>query len=86
MDAQRSLSSYNRWMGTFAIVGARVLGTLAFLALLSAWMAAWRGGRFLGLSEQHLFNDAIVLSLMGIAGLLDGILHRQSLSLREISG
>ena len=61
----------------FAIVGARVAGTLAFLALLGAWMAALRGGTFLGLSEQHLFNDAIVLSLMGIAGLLDGIVHRQ---------
>jgi len=68
---------YNRVMGTWAIAGARVVGILAILALLGAWLATWRGGQVLGLSEQHLFNDAIVLTLMSIAGLLDGIVHRR---------
>lgn len=70
---------YNRVMGTWAIVGARVAGTLAFLALIGAWLATMRGGPVLGMSEQHLFNDAIVLSLFAIAGLLDGIVHRQAM-------
>lgn len=63
----------------FFTASARVVLSLAFLALLSAWIAASRDGSFLGFSEQHLFNDAIVLSLLGIAGLLDGILHRQGI-------
>ena len=66
-------------MGTWAIVGARIAGTLAFLALLGAWAATVRGGAFLGLTEQHLFDDAIVLALFSIAGLLDGIVHRQAM-------
>ena len=69
---------YNHIMGNFAVVFARIAGTLAFLALLGAWAAAMRGGTFLGFTEQHLFNDAIVLSLFAIAGLLDTIVHRQA--------
>lgn len=71
-------SGYNRILGTWAIVGARIVGTLALLALLAAWTATRRGGVFLGLTEQHLFNDAIVLTLFAILGLLDGIVHRQA--------
>jgi hypothetical protein len=69
---------YNRVMGTWAVIGARVAGTLAVLALIGAWIATLRGGTFLGFTEQHLFNDAIVLSLFSIAGLLDGLVHRQA--------
>ncbi len=51
---------------------ARGLFFLAFLALLGAWLTGLTGGSLLGLSEQHLFYDAIVLSLFGIGMHLDG--------------
>ena len=51
---------------------ARGLFFLAFLALLGAWLAELTGGSLLGLSQQHLFYDAIVLSLFGIGMYLDG--------------
>lgn len=36
------------------------------LALVGAWVAGEQG-RFLGLTQSHLFNDAIVLQLMAVA-------------------
>lgn len=51
---------------------ARGLFFLAFLALLGAWLTELTGGSLLGLSQQHLFYDAIVLSLFGIGMYLDG--------------
>lgn len=78
MEHPRPSSGYNRAMGTIAVVVGRIAGTLAVLALLGAWIATARGGPVLGMSEQHLFNDAIVLTLMSIAGLLDGIVHRRA--------
>lgn len=72
------LPRYNHVLGNCAVVVARIAGTFAFLALLGAWAATMRGGTFLGFTEQHLFNDAIVLSLFSIAGLLDAIVHRKA--------
>lgn len=57
------------------------LGRLAILlslvALIAAWVAQLTNGELIGLSQQHLFNDAIVLALLGIAFLLDAVIHRQ---------
>lgn len=53
----------------------RVLVTVAGLALLGAWMTELTGRPFLGMSQQHLFNDAITTALLGIALLLDALLH-----------
>lgn len=50
---------------------ARTLFALAFLATLGAWLTEFTGGELLGLSQQHLFFDAIVLSLFGIGMYLD---------------
>lgn len=55
----------------------RILLTLGFLALLGAWITQLTGEPFLGMSQQHLFNDATVLSLLGIGSLLDAKLHVQ---------
>lgn len=30
------------------------------------------------MNQQHLFNDAIALALLGIANLLDGLLHSKN--------
>lgn len=59
----------------FHIVVGRICGLLAFLALLGAWSTQGTGGTFLGMSQQHLFNDAIVFALFAIAGLLDALVH-----------
>jgi len=56
----------------FTFYLARGLFLLAFLALLGAWSTELTGGPLLGLSQQHLFYDAIVLSLFGIGMYLDG--------------
>ena len=44
----------------------RMFFALAFLALLGAWFSQPTGGTVLGMTQQHLFNDAIVLPLFGI--------------------
>lgn len=43
-----------------------LIGIVGALALFGAW-AAQENGTFLGLSQGHLFNDAIVLELIAIA-------------------
>jgi hypothetical protein len=59
------------WLG-------RLFGLLAFLALLGAWISPLTGGTLWGMSQQHLFNDAIVLSLFSIGCLVDGLLHAKN--------
>lgn len=53
----------------------RLLFALAFLALLGAWYTQLTGGPLLGMSQQHLFADAIVLSLIGIGMFVDAFWH-----------
>ncbi len=55
----------------------RISLAAGFAALVGAWIAT-SGGNVFGLSEAHLFNDAIVLSLLGIGALVDAGLHRQN--------
>ena len=45
---------------------AFVSGIIGVLALIGAWIATTQGS-FLGLSEEHLFNDAKSLFLASIA-------------------
>lgn len=61
-----------------ALYIGRIFLTLAFLALLGAWITQLTGGTLSGMSQQHLFNDAIALALLGIAGLLDALLHAKN--------
>lgn len=53
-----------------------VAGILGVLALLAAWIAG-EGGTTLGFSESHLFNDAIVLTLISISGGVCALYRRQ---------
>lgn len=41
------------------------VGIIGILALFGAWIAGEKGS-FLGISQGHLFNDAIVLELFAI--------------------
>ena len=66
-------------MTKLAINLGRLCGLLAFLSLVGAWVTQLTGGTLFGMSQQHLFNDAIVLALFSIAGLLDGLLHSKGL-------
>ena len=54
---------------------ARVLLGLAFLALVGAWITQLTGEALFGMSQQHLFNDALALAVLGIAVFLDAFWH-----------
>jgi len=62
-----------------ALYGGRSLLTLALLALMGTWIVQLTGRPILGMDQQHLANDAIVLALLGIGGLLDALLHTKGL-------
>lgn len=64
---------------SFFVHLARILLILAFLALLGAWTTQLTGREVLGLTQQHLFNDAIVLALLGIGLFLDAFWHSRNL-------
>ena len=55
-----------------------MLLSLAFLSLLGAWWTQLAGENLFGFSQQHLFNDAIALSLLGIGSLADSRIHREA--------
>lgn len=57
----------------------RALLVFAFIALLGAWLTEVTGGSIAGMSQQHLFNDAIALGILGIACLIDSHLHAEGL-------
>lgn len=59
---------------TTAIVG-RGWGWLGLLALIGAWMTQLTQQPLFGMTQQHLFNDAIVMVLLCIASLLDSVVH-----------
>ena len=67
----------NKVTTVFVYLG-RILFVLATLALLGAWLTQLTGRTFLGFSQTHLFNDAIVLSLLGIGMFLDAFWHSRS--------
>lgn len=54
----------------------RIFGIWGGLALVGAWIAG-ENGTMLGFSQQHLYNDAIVLTLIGISALVCAILYLQ---------
>lgn len=64
---------------SFMVYLGRIFFVLAFLALLGAWLTQLTGGTVLGMSQQHLFNDATVLSLFGIGMFVDAIWHARNI-------
>ena len=51
-------------------------GIWSAFALLGAWLAG-EDGTFLGFSQAHLFNDAIVLQLIAISAGICALYRRQ---------
>ncbi len=62
-----------------AVYVGRFCGVLALLALIGAWITRLTGRPLAGMSRQHFFNDATVLSLFCIAGLIDALVHARNL-------
>ena len=58
-----------------AVYIGRAFIALAFFALLGTWITQVSGGALLGMSQQHLFNDSIALSLLGIGFFIDSVPH-----------
>ena len=54
---------------------AFISGVVGILALIGAWIATFSGGSFLGLSEGHLFNDALTLLLVSISFGIGTLIH-----------
>lgn len=62
----------------FFVYLGRLFLALAFLALLDAWLTQLTNVTILGISQQHLFNDAIALSLLGIGMVIDAFWHSRN--------
>lgn len=62
---------------SFFINLGRLALVVSCLSLVGAWITQLSGTSFFGMSQQHLFSDATVLALIGIAGLIDGIIHKK---------
>jgi hypothetical protein len=62
--------------GRKTVAVARTILVLGILALLGAWLSELRDSRSLfGLTQQHLFNDAMALTLISIAVFADAYFH-----------
>lgn len=62
-------------LSRFFVTAGRVLVFLGILALVGAWVTELTDGPILGISQQHLFLDAIALTVLGIAFMADSVLH-----------
>ena len=67
INMKRSLIFH--WIG-------RIVGVWGALALIGAWVAG-ENGAVLGFSQQHLYNDAIVLTLISISALVCAMIYLQ---------
>ena len=61
----------------FFVSAGRLLLLLALLALFGAWITQLTGAALLGMTQQHLFNDAMALALLGIGMFLDAFWHER---------
>lgn len=62
-------------LARLAVYIGRIFFTLALLALIGAWITQLNNDRVFGMTQQHLFNDAIVLALLGVGSFLDAFWH-----------
>ena len=63
---------------SFSVGIGRLLGFLAVLALLGAWLTQITGGTILGMTQSHLYSDATILALLGIGSFADAFWHARS--------
>ena len=75
MDNQPARTSQARLM---VILGRGAI-MLSLLALLGAWTTQLTGTALFGLRQEHIFNDAIVLALLGLAFFVDAFWHARGI-------
>ena len=61
---------------TTALLLGRIALTIAFLSLVGAWLNQLFGFSPFGMTQQHMFNDSIALSLLGIGMFIDAVFHK----------
>lgn len=61
---------------TTALTLGRTALAVAFLALIGAWLNQLVDFAPFGMTQQHMFNDSIALSLIGIGMLIDAMFHK----------
>lgn len=66
-------------IAVFFVNLARLFIAFSLLALFGAWITEFRPGPLFGVTQEHLFNDAMILALIGIAFFLDSLLHSKNL-------
>jgi hypothetical protein len=59
-----------------ALTLGRILLTVAFLSLIGAWLNQLFNFSPFGMTQQHMFNDSMALSLLGIGMLIDAAFHK----------
>lgn len=61
---------------TTALLIGRIALMLGVLTLVGAWLNQMAGFSPFGMSQQHMFNDSMALSLIGIGMLVDAAFHK----------
>lgn len=62
-------------LGSVAAFVGRVFLVLSFLALCGAWLAQITDAAVFGMDQYHLFLDSIAMSVIGMACLVDALVH-----------
>ncbi len=65
---RRKEAAFFTWLGRAFLV-------ISLIALTGAWTTQLTASPLLGMSQQHLFLDAIVFGVLGIGCLVDALLH-----------
>ena len=55
----------------------RIALTLSVLSLLCACFIQLFGFSFFGMSQEHMFNDAMALGIIAVGFLLDAMIHKK---------
>ncbi len=61
---------------TTALTLGRIALAVALLSLIGAWLNQLFGFAPFGMTQQHMFNDSMALSLLGIGMLIDAAFHK----------
>lgn len=76
IDTRREEFAVGKNKGAVIVSGlGRLFLALALVALVGAWTTQITKEPLFGMSQLHLFLDAVALGILGIAFLIDAVLH-----------